>query len=765
MLLRKFPILVSLMLVWLVSGFTLAQNGIVRGKVYDKDTGVPIGYGSVFVDDGTLGSMTDDEGFYTIADVPVGEHVLFFSFLGYDSLSVAFTMRKGGVINQTLYAVPSNIRIKDVVVSGQKQLLKKKVMVSTIKLTPKRLKALPSTGGESDIAQYLPVLPGVIFSGDQGGQLYIRGGSPIQNKVLLDGVPIYNPFHSIGFFSVFETETIQSVDVLTGGYNAEYGGRISAIVDIKTRVGNKKRHSVTASLNPFVGKLLVEGPIVPLNTDGKSGSISYMLTGKHSIIDQTSQKIYSYVPGGKIPFKFDDLYGKVSIVAPLGSKFDFFGFHFKDQVVFDSLASYDWTTTGGGMNFNLLPKGSPTIISGRIGGSNYKASTSNTIDTFPRVSGIGGFNFDLKFTNFGKKNEVNYGLGISAFKTDFTFRNRYNLTIDQVENTTEIMAFAKYKQQIGKLIIEPGVRLNFYASLNSFSPEGRLGLKYNVTDFLRLKLAGGMYAQNLTSTVNEQDIVNLFVGFLSGPDGQLFKPNSTTEKATSHLQQSLHAVGGVEVDLSNRLELNIEPYIKEFTQLISLNRGKQSAAEPNFVTETGEAKGIDLLLKYQTPKWYIWTTYSLGQVTRDDGEQVYPTNFDRRHNVNFLATYSFGRQRSWEASARWNFGTGFPFTRTQGFYQIIDVNKGGIDYDYLRENGELGIVYSSRRNDGRLPTYHRLDLSLKKKIKLTKYGTLEITAGVTNAYNRQNIFYFDRVQYKRVDQLPVLPSLGMVLKI
>lgn len=759
-----YTALLALLFVCVSAISVQAQNGTIRGKVFNNDTGTPIAYGSVFVDDGGLGSMTDEDGFFNIVDVPDGTHILSFSFLGFDSLGVEFTIRSGQVLNRTLYAVPSSIELEGVVVSGKKQIRKKKVLVSTIKLSQKQLKALPSTGGEADIAQYLPVLPGVIFSGDQGGQLYIRGGSPIQNMILLDGVPIYNPFHSIGFFSVFETETIQSVDVMTGGFNAEYGGRISAIVDIKTREGNRKRHSLTAGINPFVGKLLLEGPISKLKTDGHGGSISYMLTAKHSIIDQTSKQIYSHVPGGQIPFKFDDIYGKVSLISGSGSQFDFFGFNFKDRVAFNDLADYEWNTLGGGMNFSLLPKNSPTIITGRVGFSNYQTTTSNANDSAPRSSGINGFNFDLKFTNYGKKSEINYGLGVNGFKTTFDFENRFGIDIKQQENTTEINSFIKYKYQLGRVIIEPGVRLNFYASLNTFSPEGRLGMKYNVTDFLRLKLAGGIYSQNLTSTVNDKDIVNLFVGFLSGPEEIIFKPNST-EKADHHLQKALHAIGGVEVDITDRIELNVEPYVKEFTQLINLNRNKQVIGEPNFVTETGRAIGLDFLLKYQSPSWYIWSTYSLGKVNRDDGEQVYSTNFDRRHNVNFLATYSFGHKKSWEASMRWNFGTGFPFTRTQGFYQLIDINKQGIDFDYLKENGELGIVYSSKRNDGRLPTYHRLDLSIKKTIKFLKYGALDITAGVSNVYNRQNIFYFDRVQYKRVNQLPILPSIGMVLKL
>ncbi|MEL6866526.1 MAG: TonB-dependent receptor, partial [Bacteroidota bacterium] len=159
----------------------------------------------------------------------------------------------------------------------------------------------------------------------------------------------------------------------------------------------------------------------------------------------------------------------------------------------------------------------------------------------------------------------------------------------------------------------------------------------------------------------------------------------------------------------------------------------------------------------------LWTTYSLGYVRRDDGEQVYPTIFDRRHNINILATYSMGDTKQWEASVRWNMGSGFPFTLTQGFYQVYDF-QDGLQTDVLTDNGELGIIYSEDRNSGRLPYYHRLDLSLKRHFIFSKNSKLDVVASVTNVYNRNNIFFFDRVEYERVDQLPILPSLGIIFE-
>ena len=753
----------SLFFLFLFLGSGLyAQTGIVRGNVYDKTTGEPIIYGTVRLAGTTTGTSTDLNGFFSLPDVEPGDYVLVATYVGYDSVGVEITVASGTIVYRRLNMEESSVDLDVVQVSAEKIKSRTEVKISSVTVSPKQIRALPSTGGEADIAQYLSVIPGVVFTGDQGGQLYIRGGSPIQNKILLDGMTIYNPFHSIGFFSVFETETIRNVDVLTGAFNAEYGGRISAVVDIKTREGNKKRLAGIVSANPFQAKVLLEGPIVKLKEDG-GGSTSFLLTAKRSYIDETSKRIYEYVADSVgLPYNFTDVYGKLSFVSENGSKLDLFGFNFDDQVDFTGLADLNWTSTGGGARFTLIPSSSSMIVGGTISYSKYESQIQEA-DENPRSSGISGFTAGLDFTYFGKNDsELKYGFEVNGFNTDFRFTNFINNTIEQRSFNTEISGFFKYKTKINKLIFEPSLRIQYYASLPEFSIEPRFGLKYNVNDNLRIKAAGGLYSQNLVSSVNERDVVNLFVGFLSGPEETIFKPGST--EATDHkLQKSVHGIFGVEYDITNNLEINVEPYYKRFNQLIGLNRNKLSGVDPNFSTETGDAYGIDFLIKYQTKQLYLWFTYSLGYVNRDDGFQEYPTLFDRRHNINALATYTFGSDRDWELSARWNMGSGFPFTLTQGFFQEYNF-QDGISTDVLGSNGDLGIIYSDDRNSGRLPYYHRLDMSLKKYFKFSKTTELETVLSVTNAYDRDNIFFFDRVRYDRVNQLPILPSLGVIFK-
>lgn len=739
-------------------GALFAQTGTIRGNVYDKETGEPIIYCNVLINGTSTGTTTDLDGFFTLADVPAGDVTLVSTYIGYDSVAVDVKLRDGALEYVSMYMTESGVQLGVVNVSAKKEQARSDVQISKVTVTPKQIRALPSVGGEADIAQYLPVLPGVIVTGDQGGQLFIRGGSPVQNKILLDGMTIYNPFHSIGFFSVFETETIKNVDVLTGGFGAEYGGRISAVVDIKTKEGNKKRLSGVVSASPFQAKILLEGPIKKLKDDG-GGSTSFLLTGKRSYLDQTSKTLYTYAADSLgLPFQFQDFYGKLSMVAGNGSKLNLFGFNFTDGVNFPGVAELSWVTNGAAANFNLIPPASSFTITGTFAFSNYDIELREA-DGAPRTSGINTFSAGLNFLNFGKNSELKYGFEFTGFNTNFVFRNFLNLTFQQEDFTTELAGYGTYKQKIGNLILEPSLRLHFYASLNEFSLEPRLGLKYNITDRVRFKFAGGLYSQNLISTVNETDVVNLFVGFLSGPEERIFKPDGVTE-ADTRLQKAVHAIAGMEFDVGTNTTLNVEPYYKGFNQIIQINRNKVEAADPDFVTETGDAYGIDFSVDYRRDAWTLWGTYSLGFVNRDDGEQVFPTLFDRRHNVNLLVTHTFGSGRDWEASARWNMGSGFPFTKTAGFY-ANSLFQDGLDSNPLVENAELGIIFSDERNGGRLPYYHRLDVSVKKTFNFTKTSRLEAVASVTNAYNRDNIFFFDRVRFERVNQLPILPSIGL----
>ena len=743
----------------LFTSYVIAQTGLIRGNIYDKDTGEPMIFCNVFVEGTTLGTTTDLNGFFTISNVPVGTYNLEATFIGYDTARAEVKVKQGGIVYQSLYLSESSVALGVVNISAKKDRAKREVQISTVRISPRQIKALPSTGGEADIAQYLQIIPGVISTGDQGGQIYIRGGSPVQNKILLDGLNIYNPFHSIGFFSVFETELIKNVDVLTGGFGAEHGGRISAVVDIQTRDGSRKEFGGVASASPFMGKLLLEGPIGSYEEGTTSNS--FVLSAKKSVIAETSPTLYPYASDPDslgLPFDFQDLYAKFSVNGSNGSRLNIFGFNFEDNFNNPSVANVGWSNRGAGANFSIIPRSSNLVVGGLVGYTNYEIGIDEG-DGQPRSSNIRELTAAINFQIFANTREVNYGIEVRSIRTDFQFINPFNLDLQQIQNTSELSVYLKYKQIFGDLVFEPSFRMQYYASLGTASPEPRFGLKYNISDDLRFKAAGGIYTQNLLSTDNERDVVTLFQGFLTGPESPVvgFDGASVTNK----LQQSRHLVAGFEYDVTNNLEVNVEGYFKDFPQLIIVNRNKTEATDPDYSTEEGEAYGIDFSATYESGNMYLYGTYSLGKVQRFDGIQTYPTVFDRRHNVNFLATYAFGEKKDLEFSLRWNFGSGFPFTQTQGFYNYLSF-LDGVSTDYATENpNNVGIIFSEDRNGGRLPTFHRLDISLKKNFEVSKRFDIDVVASVTNVYDRENIFYFDRIRYDRVDQLPVIPSLAV----
>jgi len=765
---KNFLKIFSLLVLYSTS--VIAQTGNIRGFVYEKATGEPIIFTNVYLKGTTIGSSTDVNGFYQILKVPAGSYQLMVSYLGYDTLRKDITIKAGDVINEKLFLEKSSVKLNVVEITADKEEARTEVKISVSKITPREMKYIPSVGGEPDLAQVLQVQPGVIFTGDQGGQLYIRGGSPVQNKVLLDGMVVYNPFHSIGLFSVFDTDIIRNADIYTGGFGAEYGGRISSIMDITTKNGNNQRISGKISVSPFGANAVLEGPIVKPKEPGAAG-LSFIFSGKTSYLEQTSKSIYKYVNEDGLPFNYTDLYGKISATGGNGSKFNLFGFNFMDHVKYQALSDLKWNQYGVGSNFILIPGTSATLIQGNFAYSSYKVALTEQ-DQKPRESSIDGFNLGLAFVYYTGKNELKYGLEVLGLKTDFTFYNAANRKIEQQEYTTEFAAYIKYRANLKKFVLEPSFRFQYYASLSTPSFEPRLGIKYNITNWLRLKYSGGFYSQNLLSANSDRDVVNLFYGFLSGPDNL---PKQFQGEDVKHkLQKSIHNIAGFEIDLTKRISLNIEGYIKHFTQLTNINRDKifdDNAAnadvpdvlKKDYIIEKGKAMGIDFLVKYDYKRFYFWGVYSLANNTRTDEIRTYAPVFDRRHNVNIVAAYKMGKNLSWEINFRWNLGSGFPFTKTQGYYPNLNFS-GGITTDYttanLTDNTSLGIIYGDL-NTGRLSYYHRFDLAVKKTFSFTKNTTLDVNLGVTNVYNRENVFYFDRIKHERVNQLPILPSLGI----
>ena len=773
-MLNRSRILTLLLAIFSISSFAQSQTGTIKGFVYEKSSGEPMIYTNVFLKGTSIGVQTDINGYFSISQIKPGSYILQSTFVGYDTASIPVDIKANDLVTKKLSLSRLDRQLAGVEISAKKTEKATQVKAGITTITPRELKLLPSAGGEPDIAQYLQVVPGVIFTGDQGGQLYIRGGSPVQTGILLDGVTIYNPFHSIGLYSVFETDAIRSADVLTAGFNAEYGNRTSAIVDIHTKDGNKNRIAGKVSVSPLMARAMLEGPLRKAKTED-GGSSTFLLTVKNSYLDQTSKTIYGSMGEpfkSGLPYGFTDMYGKITLNGGNGSKLNLFAFNFDDRakVLNDSnrsivSADLHWNAVGGGTTFVVTPGSSAALISGKFAFSKYNIDY-NEVANNPRNSSIDGFEGGINFSYFLKGySEIKYGLEVSGYHTLLNYYTASNVNTNLERNSTLASLFFLFRKNINeKLVLEPSIRLQYYSTLSKMSPEPRIGVKYNVSSNVRLKGAAGIYSQNIIGTKSDRDIVNFFSGFILSPDQQI--TNTKGEVVTTNLQTAYHFLGGVEVDV-NKVELNLEPWYKRFGQNIELNRNKKTEADADFTAGNGTAYGLDLSAKYSQKKIYLWGVISYQQITYETIDatgavQSYPPPFDRRWNLNLVGSYTTGKQKEWEFSARYNLGSPFPFTQTQGFYENVSPTSNGIATNVLQPNGNLSILYSDKINGGRLSYYHRLDLSIRRKIILSKNSNLDLNLSVTNVYNRKNIFYVNRVENTCVYQLPLFPSLSAV---
>ena len=588
-----------LLLLLFLSGAQAAfGQGKIVGKVTDED-GEPLPYITVVLPDDSIGATTNRDGYYTISGVSAGEHKVAVQSAVHVSAEQTVNVPAGGAARADFALKEASL--EDIVIlDNAVQINRQKAEPGQVRIQSGQIKALPSLG-TPDLAQYLQVLPGVVFTGDQGGQLYIRGGTPIQNMTIFDGAIIYNPFHTIGLYSIFDTEIIRNADVYSGGFPAEYGGRISSVMNIETRNGSFKSFGGSAHINPITAGALVEGPLFK-GKDSDLADASYMLSVRNCYLNQTSQSLYSHVNDSSgLPFSFTDLYGKVSIGSG-SNQVNLFGFYQTDNVEYGYPSDYSWDASGGGVNFSLLPPNSSVIMSGNFAVSNFSNEQLNVDENYPRRSLINGFNARLNFDHIVNNiNQFTYGFQLLGFGTDLEFTNSLgDKNPASKRSNTEMAAYAKYRHvfldqrprkrraksasAFERLVLEPGIRLHYYndQSKRHAGTEVPREIQCQPAMF-SFSLATGMFSQNLISAVSDRDVVTLFQGFLAAPD------NLPDALQNHSLQTAWHLLGAVEYQFNAKTKITLEGWYKDFTQLTNINRARLFPEDPNFITETGDA--------------------------------------------------------------------------------------------------------------------------------------------------------------------------------
>ena len=733
-------------LIFLINSIFLYGQGTgnFRGTITDSTTGEALAYANVFVKEAGVGTATDKRGNFLIIGLPADHtYNVVFSFIGYNKKELNVTINPNKITHLNVQLVPVNIELQTIEKIGEKIIQKNATNIGKQTISIRQLEVMPK-GVETDVLRSLQYLSGVRTTGDVSARYYVRGGTGDENLVLLNGVPVYNPFHALGLFSVIDPDMINSVEFYKGGFTAEYGGRLSSVLDITTKNGNQKSYDMAAEASFLTGKMMVEGPI-------PHGS--FIFTGRKSLSTGILKK---FLNDQNVPINFYDASFKLNFSNPEflnNGRFLLFGFLSGDIIDYDNPGREDFNWNNNLLGFEWLQVYDVPLYS-RLGlsfsGFNGKVNP-NESNIKPKENKVTDVNFSFDLTNvFETKDELGAGFNFKALSTKLYLKNKQGIATDLNEFGGSFTIYGKYKfLRFENFGLDAGLRyeLTGVSKNGGGIAEPRISATYRPLPFFALKGAWGIYSQQVSTIADENEVINLFEPWLITPE---YLTPST----------ALHYIIGTEVNLTGESTIDIEGYYKIVHNLPLINQEKVLASEPDLISGRGESYGWEFSYKYITPAVSIITSYTLSWAYRSVGDYLYYPRYDSRNGVNLSAAYDFGK--GWQASAVWSFNSGLPFTPLAGYYDKYFPTEPGTGWysdDFFRPYLILGD-----RNIERLPSYHRLDLSVSKSMQIG-FLNLAVDLSVLNVYNRANIFYFKRETGERVNMLPVMPTATIKIKI
>jgi len=726
--------LFSIILIGFSSSLFSIDKGSLRGFVTDSTNGEQISYANVVIKGSRFGSTTNNRGYYYIPSIPVGKHTVLISFMGYQTREIEVIITKDEIIQLNVKLSPVPVQMQELSVFGQRTAKENETDIGLEKITPKQIEMQPQ-GLEADIFKYIQSSSGVSSTGDVTSKYYVRGGGSDQNLLLLDGVAVYNPFHALGIFSVIDPDMINVMEFYKGGFPAELGGRLSSIVNIVTKDGNRNRFSGSASGSFISGKVSLEGPV----PDG-----SFMLTGRKSYFTKILKK---YLDNKDAPFDFYDLSFKVNYSNPdwQNGKFVFHTFISNDGINNDDPLREDYTVQNKlfGLNWYQIWS-SPLFSNLSLSISKYHAQVfPNLSDAKPRKNDVLDATANMDFTYiYPSKDEFRFGLQSTYLNTDLALTNLLGTKTDISKNGSMIRAYSNYKfLRYDNVGLDIGLRMNFLSisKRGPFMLEPRINFMFKPIPTLAVKAAFGRYSQEITTLSNENEVISIFEPWVIVPE-YLDPPEAT------------HYILGFENFFTENISLSVEGYYKVLSHLMDINPRKYSAKDDDYINVNGKAYGVESQLKYQNSFMFFQVSYSLSKAEKDVGGKIVIPRYDIRNILNIMISFDAGK--NWGFNAAWSFNTGMPFTPIAGFYDRLEISPTSLNSNYIP------VTYWADRNIGRLPVYHRLDLSITKsfEVGITKFT---VGANVINVYNRKNIFYFHKDTGEKVYMLPFLPSLTL----
>ncbi|MEM1056140.1 MAG: TonB-dependent receptor [Bacteroidota bacterium] len=747
----------TLLLLLALTTAPASAQSVVNGFVRDARSGETLIGANVIVLDGPAqgrGSATNVQGFYTLGNLPSDSLTLRFSFIGFSSQTQRVGLQPGETLRLDVELAPEG-ELDEVVVEADEP-IEEAAAIGTIDVPIRLVQDLP-TAFEADLFRAIQLLPGVKSSSDFSSGLYIRGGSPDQTLILLDGTTVYNPTHFFGFFSTFNTDAIKDVRLYKGAYPATYGGRLGSVIDIYNRDGNRNELDGGLTVGLLASRADIEGPL-----PGMEGRGSFTLNARRSTLEPLLATLRENLDQDGIPdkFYFYDLNAKVgadltdrdrvSVAAYAGQ--DIVGVPFGESSQFN--LNYGNRTFSAAYNRIL---GETTFLQTRATASRYfSLPTAEIFGTeFTNVNTVDDYSgrVDLEWLP-SERFELSTGAWAGRFELNFEQSFNGQTQIDFESPSYYANGYVQTKlRPTPDWIVTGGVRAEYFANGDylRFSPQVQLERKLGTNTILQL--AAGQYHQFLSLISNEA-----FSGFDTWVTvGEGVPP-----------QESEQVVLGLKTRLGDQYRLDVELYGRTLRELFDQRPELQDVSgleyQELFRFGEGFAYGAEILLEKGVGRLTGLIGYTLGVTRRryplePAFTETFPPKYDRLHDLNVVATFKLGR--GWSATAVGKYATGQAYTLPSATYTVPDVP--------IVDGGRLDGLFSSQLNGARLPPYHRVDLGFKRAGGFFGVAQYELQLQVINVYSRRNVWFpvfdFDSVpvDVSFVRQLPILPNVSLSL--
>ena len=736
----------------MITGSVLyAQKFTVSGYIRDKADGEALIGATVYVNELKTGTVTNAYGFYAVS-LPKGTYNFTFSYLGYEDVKQKITLNSDKELNIRLSEKTKEIN-EVAVYSEKKDRNVESVEMSMQKMPVKLVSKLPSFMGEVDIIRSIQLLPGIQSGGEGSGGLYVRGGGPDENLVILDEAPVYNASHLLGFFSVFNADAIKDIQVYKGGIPAEYGGKASSVIDIRMKDGNSRNFAVTGGIGNISSRLTVEGPVI-------KDKWSFILSGRRTYADFLG-KLMGIEQLQENKLYFYDLNGKSNIQLGDHDRLYMSMYTGDDYARIGESLYMRWGNQTGTIRWNHL-FGSKLFSNTSLIYSLYNYNVGvpgDGAEQFDWTSQIRDYNFKEDLTWFlNTDNKLKMGVNIIQHhfqpgKIDVNENSYFHDLELTPYNAVEASAYASNEQNIGvRITMKYGLRFSLFQQIgegkvreyaNPESPnsseivnvkeykkgeligapytylEPRFAIKYTVGPTSSLKASYNRMVQNLHLISNTNSPTPLDIWL---PSNKYIKPLVADQVAMGYFRNFDN----------NKFETSVEVYYKNLDHVIDYIDGAQLFLNENIETQlltgVGYAYGLELLVKKQQGKFTGWIGYTLARSMRKiagiNHGDPYPSSYDRTHDISVVLTWEINPR--WNLSGSWVFSTGNPTSYPIAKYQV----QGNTLY------------YYADRNSNRIPDYHRLDLSVNYDFKKNEHRKFKqsLNLSLYNVYARRNAY-------------------------